>query len=121
MARVQLIILDEDRDAAAPGHGVTSRRWSGRRRDCRRILQDEGDQLPTLNIFVSFEFDKDNNLKNNFLRQAKENTQHRVRNCSQRVVSGRKLEEEGAGGHPRVRHGSRAHWRGYSQRPRRRS
>ena len=38
--------------------------------------------MPTLNIFVSFEFDKDNNLKNNFLRQAKENTQHRVRNCS---------------------------------------
>ena len=38
--------------------------------------------MPTLHIFVSFEFDKDNDLKNNFYEQAKENTQHRVRNCS---------------------------------------
>lgn len=35
-----------------------------------------------LNIFVSFEFDKDNDLKNNFYEQAKEHTQHRVRNSS---------------------------------------
>ncbi len=38
--------------------------------------------MPTLNIFVSFEFDKDNDLKNNFYTQAKEHTQHRIRNCS---------------------------------------
>ena len=38
--------------------------------------------MPTLNIFVSFEFDKDNDLKNNFYQQAKIETQHRVRNCS---------------------------------------
>ncbi len=38
--------------------------------------------MPTLNIFVSFEFDKDNDLRNNFYEQARELTQHRVRNCS---------------------------------------
>lgn len=38
--------------------------------------------MSTLNIFVSFEFDKDNDLKNAFYGQARENTQHRVRNCS---------------------------------------
>ena len=38
--------------------------------------------MPALNIFVSFEFDRDNDLKNNFYQQAKEQTQHRVRNCS---------------------------------------
>ena len=38
--------------------------------------------MPTLNIFVSFEFDKDNDLRNNFYRQAKTETQHRVRDCS---------------------------------------
>ena len=38
--------------------------------------------MPTLNIFVSFEFDKDNELKSNFYEQAKEQTPHRVRNCS---------------------------------------
>ena len=38
--------------------------------------------MPTLNIFVSFEIDKDNDLKNNFYEQARELTQHRVRNCS---------------------------------------
>ena len=37
---------------------------------------------PTLNIFVSFEFDKDNELKNSFYRQAETETKHRVRNCS---------------------------------------
>ena len=35
-----------------------------------------------LKIFVSFEFDKDNDLKNNFLTQAKKLTQHRIINCS---------------------------------------
>ena len=38
--------------------------------------------MSTLNIFVSFEFDRDNELKNNFYKQAKELTQHRIRNCS---------------------------------------
>ena len=35
-----------------------------------------------INIFVSFEFDKDNSLKNSFYQQAGKQTQHRVRNCS---------------------------------------
>ena len=35
-----------------------------------------------LNIFVSFEFDKDQDLKNQFYRQAKQETDHRIRNCS---------------------------------------
>ena len=38
--------------------------------------------MPTLNIFVSFEFDKDNDLKNNFYEQAKRNSTHRLRDCS---------------------------------------
>ena len=36
----------------------------------------------TLRIFVSFEFDRDSDLKNNFYEQAKELTTHRVRNFS---------------------------------------
>ena len=38
--------------------------------------------MSTLNIFVSFEFDKDYELKNSFYEQASEYTQHRIRNCS---------------------------------------
>ena len=38
--------------------------------------------MPTLNIFVSFEFDKDKDLQNNFYQQAKEETNHRIRDCS---------------------------------------
>lgn len=38
--------------------------------------------MTTLNIFVSFEFDKDKDLQNNFYRQAKEETNHRIRDCS---------------------------------------
>ena len=38
--------------------------------------------MARLNIFVSFEFEKDNNLKNSFYVQARERTQHRIRNCS---------------------------------------
>ena len=38
--------------------------------------------MPTLNIFVSFEFDKDQDLKKNFYRQGKQETNHRIRNCS---------------------------------------
>ena len=35
-----------------------------------------------LKIFVSFEFDKDIDLKNNFFRQAEEGTPHRILNSS---------------------------------------
>ena len=38
--------------------------------------------MPSLKIFVSFEFDKDKDLKNNFFEQSKLNTPHRVRNFS---------------------------------------
>ena len=38
--------------------------------------------MAVLNIFVSFEFDKDLDLKNDFYEQAKDLTQHRVRNFS---------------------------------------
>jgi len=38
--------------------------------------------VPDLNIFVSFEFDKDKDLKDNFYKQAQEQTPHRVRDCS---------------------------------------
>ena len=40
------------------------------------------EDMSTLNIFVSFEFDKDNDLKNNFYSQAKNCTNHKIRNCS---------------------------------------
>ena len=38
--------------------------------------------MARINIFISFEFDKDKNLKNSFYKQTREQTQHRVRNCS---------------------------------------
>ena len=38
--------------------------------------------MATLNIFVSFEFDKDRDLQNNFYRQAEEETEHKIRDCS---------------------------------------
>ena len=38
--------------------------------------------MARINIFVSFEFERDSNLKNSFNQQAREHTQHRVRNCS---------------------------------------
>ena len=38
--------------------------------------------MATLNIFVSFEFDKDRDLQNNFYQQAKAETNHRIRDCS---------------------------------------
>jgi len=38
--------------------------------------------MSALNIFVSFEYDRDNDLKNNFFRQAETETPHRVENCS---------------------------------------
>ena len=38
--------------------------------------------MTTLNIFVSFEFDKDQDLKSNFYRQADKETNHRIRDCS---------------------------------------
>ncbi len=41
-----------------------------------------GSTIPNLKIFVSFEFDKDGDLKNNFFEQAKDNSPHRVKNSS---------------------------------------
>ena len=38
--------------------------------------------MAILNIFVSFEFDKDGGLKSNFIAQAREKLPHRVRNSS---------------------------------------
>ncbi len=38
--------------------------------------------MALLNIFVSFEFDKDKELQNDFYRQAKQETNHRIRDCS---------------------------------------
>ena len=38
--------------------------------------------MARLNIFVSFEFEKDNSLKNSFYNQARDQTQHRVGNSS---------------------------------------
>ena len=38
--------------------------------------------MSTLNIFVSFEYNKENELKNQFYRQAEEYCRHRIRNCS---------------------------------------
>ena len=39
--------------------------------------------MATVNIFVSFEFDKDNSLKNNFFEQARLlNPDYRITNCS---------------------------------------
>ena len=47
---------------------------------CSHVKDSE--DMSTLNIFVSFEFDKDKDLKNNFFSQAKKETQHRIRNFS---------------------------------------
>lgn len=38
--------------------------------------------MATIDIFTSFEFDKDVDLKNNFYRQANEHCPHRVGDCS---------------------------------------
>ena len=38
--------------------------------------------MATLNIFLSFEFNKDKDLQNSFLQQARDLTQHRIRDCS---------------------------------------
>ncbi len=38
--------------------------------------------MATLNIFVSFEFNKENELKNQFYSQAEEHCTHHIRNCS---------------------------------------
>lgn len=38
--------------------------------------------MAVINIFASFEFDKDGDLKNNFYQQAKGQSGYRVRNCS---------------------------------------
>ena len=46
------------------------------------VPSGRGEFIPTLNIVVNFEFDKDKSLQNNFYRQAKEETNHRIRDCS---------------------------------------
>ena len=38
--------------------------------------------MATISAFVSFEFDKDNNLKNSFYEQAKAESKHSIRNFS---------------------------------------
>ena len=38
--------------------------------------------MPNVNIFVSFEFGKDNDLKNAFYKQAEDESQHSIRNYS---------------------------------------
>ena len=38
--------------------------------------------MSTLNIFVSFEFNKEIELKENFYRQAREHCSYNIRNCS---------------------------------------
>ena len=38
--------------------------------------------MATIDIFASFEFDKDRDLKENFYRQAEDHSPHRVRNFS---------------------------------------
>ena len=38
--------------------------------------------MASLNIFISFEFDKDDELKGDFYKQAEEHTNHRIKNCS---------------------------------------
>ena len=38
--------------------------------------------MAILDIFVSFKFDKDKDLQNNFYRQAKQEINHRIRDCS---------------------------------------
>ena len=40
--------------------------------------------MATMDIFVSFEFDKDRDLRDSFYEQARQRTQHRIRNCSLR-------------------------------------
>ncbi len=40
--------------------------------------------MAQLDIFVSFEFDRDNDLKNSFYEQAERYAEHRIRNCSLR-------------------------------------
>lgn len=60
--------------------------------DARRILASsnlkkvcggcKGPDMAELDIFVSFEFDKDIDLKNSFYGQAKSESHHKLRNCS---------------------------------------
>ena len=63
-------------------------RWENRdEKQLRRIAVAQiqssiGRFMSTIDIFVSFEFDKDNDLRNSFYRQAKEHTHHRIKNCS---------------------------------------
>lgn len=47
-----------------------------------RIENTKREAMYNLGIFVSFEFDKDGDLKNNFYKQAESQTSHRILNCS---------------------------------------
>ena len=46
--------------------------------------REEKKLMVALDIFASFEFDKDRDLRDSFYEQAKLQTQHRVKNCSLR-------------------------------------
>ena len=61
--------------------------------------------MPTINIFVSFGFDKDKELQNQFYEQAKNNTQHRIKNCSLREAYPTREWEEKAKAAIRECHG----------------
>ena len=61
---------------------LSMRRYRGIRRQRVEVIGAKRRLMPQLNIFVSFEFDKDNSLKNSFYNDAKKHTQHRIRNCS---------------------------------------
>ena len=53
--------------------------WAERKRTTSAV---GGEGISTLNIFVSFEFNRENELKDNFYRQAEEHCPHHIRNCS---------------------------------------
>ena len=65
-------------------HGWRVRSYQQSLAEVALAVQSEGRrvQLATLRVFVSFEFDKDQKLKNDFIGQAKNNTQHRIVNSS---------------------------------------
>ena len=73
--------------------------------------------MATLDIFVSFEFDKDRDLRDSFYEQARLQTQHRSQELlAQRGVPYGGMETGGEGGDSRVRCGDRPDWRGHPQR-----
>ena len=76
--------------------------------------------MATIDIFASFEFDKDQDLRGNFYRQAKNLSPHRIRNCSLReAYPTDEWKGQGKGGNRAMRFGHHPDWAGYSQRARR--